>query len=64
MSLSNIAKRLLDADTKTLRKANFLDSELNLTHEGKSALWAILFDANKAALVAAAQEAIDEAAKK
>ncbi len=64
MSLSNIAKRLLDADTKTLRKANFLDTELNLTHEGKNALWAILFDANKAALVAAAQEVIDEAAKK
>ncbi len=61
MSLSTIAKRLLDADTKTLIKAGFLDTELRLTDKGKAELNAILFEANKTALVVAAQAVIDEA---
>ncbi len=60
MSLNSIAKRLFDGDTKTLIKAGFLDVELNLTREGRDAMWAILFDANKSALVAAATEKIAE----
>ncbi len=60
MSLSTIAKRLLDADTRTLIKAGFLDNQLNLTGEGKVAMWAILFEANKAALVTAATELLAE----
>lgn len=58
--LSIIAKKLLDADTATLVKAGYLDSELDLTEEGGEALDAILFAANKAALVEAANEKLAE----
>ncbi len=61
MSLSTIAKKLFDADTKTLIKAGFLDQHsLTLTDAGRAQIWAILFEQNKAALVAAAQADIDE----
>ncbi len=61
MSLSTIAKKLFDADTKTLIKAGFLDQHLlTLTEVGRAQIWAILFEQNKAALVAAAQADIDE----
>lgn len=59
--VSAMMKRLLDADTQTLVKAGFLDQNLELTEHGCDALDAILFDANKAALVKLAQEKLDEA---
>ncbi len=58
--VSTMMKRLLDADTQTLVKAGFINGDLDLTDEGKEALYAILFDANKTALVAAAKEALTE----
>ncbi len=60
-TLTAIAKRLLDSNTKTLIKAGFMDNALNLTYSGQAALNAIVADEHKDALVAAAQEAIDEA---
>lgn len=62
MSLSTMMKKLLDADTQTLVKAGFLRSDLSLSDDGWSQLKAILFDANKAALVALAKEQLDEKA--
>ena len=52
---------MLPADTKTLIKAGFLYSDsLDLTNKGKEALNFILFEANKKALVAAAEATIAE----
>ena len=64
MNLGNIAKRLLDADTKTLIKAGFLDTNLDITDSGRRALWGILFETHKAAFVAEAQAKLDDEAKK
>lgn len=58
-TIGNMMKRLLDADTQTLVKAGYINGDLELTEAGKKALWAISFTANKAALVAEAQEALD-----
>lgn len=58
--LSTIAKRLVDSDTKTLIKAGYIDSCLDLTSRGSDALKAILFEANKKELVAAAKAQIKE----
>jgi len=60
MKLTAMAKLLLDADTRTLRNAGYLDENLALTCAGMAALDAIIFAANKPALVAAAQAEIDE----
>jgi len=62
--LTPMQKRLLDADTQTLLKAGYLDSELDLTDAGQEVLDGIMFEANKAALVAAAQARLDEESKK
>ncbi len=64
MSLSSIAKRLLDADTKVLIKAGYMHSDLSLTEKGLKSLTSIVFEQNKAAVVAEAQADLDEAAKK
>lgn len=53
---------LLDADTQNLLQAGFIGSDLSLTPDGFNALTALLFSANKAALVAQAAEIV--AAKK
>lgn len=58
--LNAMMKRLLDEDTKKLYKAGFIDGDLKLTDEGKSMLDAIVYDQHKAAMVAAAEEAIAE----
>ena len=60
MSISAIAKRLLDKDTRTLVKAGFLDSELDLTEKGQEALDAINFEEQKAKLVKMAEEELAE----
>lgn len=59
--LNSMMKRLLDADTKKLIKAGLIDGDLLLTNEGKLTMWSILVEANKAALLAAADELIAEA---
>lgn len=58
--ISATAKKLFDADTKTLIKAGYLDNCLNVTQEGRDAMWPILMDAHKKDLVAAAKEQFAE----
>jgi len=58
--LGALMKRLLDKDTQTLVKAGFLDKDLSLTSEGEAEVLAIILEANKKALVEAAQAKIDE----
>ena len=58
--LNTMMKQLLDADTQTLVKAGYINGDLELTSEGRDALNGIVFQQNKAALVALAQEALDE----
>lgn len=55
-TLKGLAKRLVDADTNKLVKANLLDSCLNLTNSGIDELLAILFEANKTKMVDRAKE--------
>ncbi len=62
-TLSNMMKKLLDSDTQTLVKADYINGDLELTSEGSNALLTVLFVANKAALLTMAQTAIDEAEK-
>ena len=56
--LTSIAKRLFDEDTKKMVKAGLLTNDLQLTDKGESELMAIVFQANKDALVKAADEII------
>lgn len=62
-TLGSMMKRLLDKDTQALVKAGYINGDLELTEKGKGALWAILFSANKEALVAEAKEIIEEEKK-
>jgi hypothetical protein len=59
--LGAMMKKLLDADTQALVKAGYINGDLELTTDGMKALTAIIFTANKAALVADANEVIAEA---
>lgn len=59
-NISNIAKKLFDADTKTLIEAGFLNSDLSMTAAGSNALKDILFIEKKKELVEAAKEVIAE----
>jgi hypothetical protein len=54
-TLGTMFKKLVDADTQALVKAGYINGDLELTDEGKNELMALVFDANKAALVVAAQ---------
>lgn len=63
-TISNMMKKLLDADTQALVKAGYINGDLELTTEGGQALQMISFIANKAELVKMAQEKIIEEAKK
>lgn len=62
--LTTMFKSLVDADTQALRKAGFINGDLEITCEGQNELNVILFQANKAALVAVANAKIAEEAKK
>jgi len=59
--LTNIAKRLLSKDIKTLVKAGFMDSELEMTEMGRRELTGILFDKYQKELVEAATAKLEEA---
>ena len=61
--LNQMMKKLLDADTQALIKAGYVNGDLLLTAKGQEALNAILFDANKKALLAMATEEIAEQEK-
>ena len=58
--LGIMMKKILDTDVQSLVKAGFINGDLELTNEGMKALTAVLFDANKAALVVMANEMIAE----
>ena len=58
--LSLMMKKLLDSDLQTLVKAGYIDGNLELTAEGKTALDSVLFDNYKSDLVVLAQEKIVE----
>lgn len=60
MNLSTLAKKMFDAETKTLIKAGLLNSNLELTSEGRDELNAILFLENKKALVERAKDIIKD----
>ncbi|MCK9369557.1 hypothetical protein M0R04_06590 [Candidatus Dojkabacteria bacterium] len=61
--LTAMFKVLVDKDTQILKKAGFINGDLELTPEGQSALNAVLFNANKPALVEMAKEVITEEKK-
>lgn len=58
--LTPMLKTMLDKKGRTLYKAEFLNGDLELTEEGKSALMTILFEANKEELVKVAEDVIKE----
>lgn len=58
--LSSMVKRLLDKDSQTLYKAGFITDDLWVSDEGKRALWGILFEEHKAALLKEAEEKLAE----
>ncbi len=62
-TLSIMMEKLLDADTRKLVKAGFINGDLNLTEEGKVQLQTIVFMANKAEMVKLTEEVIAEAEK-
>lgn len=62
--LTAMFKRLTDKDTQTLRKAGFINGDLELTGDGQQALNAVLFEANKPALVELAKEMLEEEKEK
>lgn len=58
--MNPLIKKVLDKDIRTLIKAGYLDSNLNLTVEGKQEVWALLYDKFKKELVEAASEKLKE----
>ena len=62
-TLSIFFKRLVDSDTQSLYKVDYINGELALTERGKNALLVLLFAANKKELVQMAEEEIAEAEK-
>jgi hypothetical protein len=60
MRISKLAKKLLDKDTRTLIKAGFLDSELDLTARGSEALHIALYPTVKEELVKMAEEQLED----
>ena len=63
MKITNLVKKILDKDTRTLVKAGFINGELALTDEGVSELLGLLFLEKKAELLKVAEEKIDEDSK-
>lgn len=63
-TIKNIAKKLLDADTKKLLQAELINGDLERTEEGTDALLDILFLEKKADMVAVADEIIAESEKR
>ncbi|HCR36117.1 TPA: hypothetical protein DIU22_03700 [Candidatus Woesebacteria bacterium] len=63
MKITNLVKKILDADTRKLIKAGFINGDLALTDEGISELMGILFLANKEELLKVADEKIKDNSK-
>lgn len=60
MKITNLVKKILDSDTRTLVKAGFINGDLALTEEGSTELLGILFLEKKIELVKIANEKLDE----
>ena len=63
-TLKGLMSRLLDKETQTLYKADFINGDLELTEKGKKQLMELLFLANKVELVKQAEAELAEAEKK
>lgn len=63
MKITNLVKKILDKDTRTLVSAGFINGELALTDEGVAELLGILFLQNKDELVKIANEKITDETK-
>jgi hypothetical protein len=61
--ISQTAKKLLDADTRALIEAGYLNTDLTITAIGHEAMNSIMLEKNKAELVKMANEAIEEKRK-
>lgn len=61
--VSKLAQKLLDADTRTLMEAGYLNSELALTSKGEEALKQLLFVTNKVELIKQAKADLTEEKK-
>lgn len=59
----SLFKRLVDKDIRTLHRAGYIDSSLELTQEGKEELTAIVFEANKAEMLVSAQKENEKSEK-
>lgn len=60
MKVTNLVKRLLDADTQALVKAEYINGDLELTEKGQTELLSLVFLDKKADLVKLAQDELDE----
>lgn len=60
IKITPMLKTMLDKKGRTLYKADFLNGDLELTEDGKSALNTLLFEANKDELVKLAEEKLKE----
>lgn len=60
MKITNLVKKILDKDTRTLVKAGFINGDLALTDEGTAELLGILFMEKKSELLKVAEEKITE----
>jgi hypothetical protein len=60
MKITNLVKKILDKDTRTLVSAGFINGDLAITDEGVSELLGILFLNHKDELVKIAEEKISE----
>jgi len=60
MKITNLVKKILDKDTRTLIKAGFINGDIALTEEGVNELIGILFLEKKAELLKVAEEKLNE----
>ena len=60
MKITNLVKKILDKDTRTLVSAGYINGDLALTDEGVAELIGIMFLEKKAELLKIAQEKLDE----
>jgi hypothetical protein len=63
MKITNLVKKLLDNDTRTLVRAGFVNGDLALTEEGTAELLSILFLEKKDELVKVANEKLADETK-
>lgn len=60
MEITNLMRKILDKDIRTVMKAGYIDEDLTLTQKGENELMGILFLEKKAELVKMAEEELKE----